>query len=105
MDTGPAAFYISRVNMKKNSTVTVVQTLLVVSVLLSLGLFWLCISKERELRDLQSAAATVNNRRTLVGLLAKDAAEYSKKNPAIDPILESVGAKAKPGTAVKPGAK
>lgn len=105
VDMHPSGFYISPVDMKKNSSVTVLLTLLVISVLLSLGLYWLSITKERELRDLRTAAANVNSRRTLLGLLAKDAAEYSKKNPAIDPILESVGVKQPKAGAAKPAAK
>ena len=79
---------------------------LVVSVLLSLGLFWGSISKDRELRELRPQAQAVSNNRALVQSLLNDATEYGKKNAAIKPILESVGRPA-PVTAAarRPGTK
>jgi len=35
----------------------------------------------------------INNNRATINALANDVMEYSKKNQAIDPILESVGLK------------
>ena len=54
---------------------------------------WLYISNTRELRSLQAQANMINNNRTVINALANDTIEYSKKNPDIDPILESVGLK------------
>ena len=90
--------------MRNSSSTTVLLGLLVISALLSIGLFWLVIAKERELRDLRTGAAQVNYWRTLIPALANDAVEYSKKNPAIDPILEAAGVKP-PKTAAVPTAK
>jgi hypothetical protein len=94
--------------MRKSSSTTVLLGLLVISALLSIGLFWALISKEKELRDLRMSAARVNNNRALVASLANDAMEYSKKNPSIDPILEAAGvkpAKATSAPAAKPATK
>jgi len=80
----------------------------VVSALASVGLCWGYMANARELRTLQSQTAFINNNRTLVNSLANDAVEYSKKNPAIDPILESVGikpAKSAPTAAGRSAAK
>ena len=94
--------------MRKSSSTTLLLGLLVISALLSIGLFWALISKEKELRDLRLNAARINNNRALVASLANDAMEYSKKNPSIDPILEAAGvkpAKATPASAAKPATK
>lgn len=77
--------------MKNNSSTTFLLAALVVSVLLSLGLFWGAISKEREMRELRPQAQLVSNNRALVQSLLNEAMEYSKKNPAITPILEGAG--------------
>jgi hypothetical protein len=90
--------------MRNGSSTTVLLGLLVISALLSIGLFWRVIAKERELRDLRMTAAQINNRRALAAALAGDALEYSKKNPSIDPILEAAGVKP-PKTAAAPDAK
>ena len=53
-------------------------------------------------------AARINNNRALIGSLAGEALEYSKKNPAIDPILEAAGVKpprTNTSAAAKPGSK
>jgi hypothetical protein len=42
---------------------------------------------------LQVQATMINNNRATINALANDVMEYSKKNQAIDPILESVGLK------------
>lgn len=94
--------------MRNSTSTTVLLGLLVISALLSIGLFWGLISKERELRDLRTSAARINNNRALIAALANDAVEYSKKNASIDPILEGAGvkaAKATAGSAAKPAAK
>jgi len=83
----------SPIDMKNNPMTTVLLGVLTVSALLSVGLCWLYISNTRELRGLQVQAAMINNKRAAINALANDVAEYSKKNPAIDPILESVGLK------------
>lgn len=94
--------------MRNSSSTTILLVLLVISALLSIGLFWGFISKEKELRDLRVRAATINNTRTVVSLLGNEAVEYSKKNPSIDPILEAAGLKppkSAPAPASKPAGK
>lgn len=51
----------------------------------------------RHIRKLQPQLVNIQNNRAIVNSLANDAMEYSKRNPSIDPILQSVG--------VKPGGK
>ena len=80
---------------------------LTISALASVGLCWSYIGSAREFRALQAQAGMINNNRALIHALANDAMEYSKRNPAIDPILESVGLKPKsaPAAGTKPAAK
>ena len=48
--------------------------------------FWYFISI-KELQRLQAQYVGINNNRNAVQSLAAEAVEYSKRNPAIDPIL------------------
>ncbi len=64
--------------------------ILAVSALTSLYLCYACVTNAGELSRLQSQAAMVNNNRAIMNAVATDAVEYSKKNPAIDPLLEEV---------------
>lgn len=78
----------------KNSAFTTV--LLVALAVLSIWSAISCvkfISRSRELRRLQAEVGAINQRQTGINLLVNDIIEYSKKDPAIDPILESIGAK------------
>jgi hypothetical protein len=56
--------------------------------------------KLRTLRKLQPQVINAQNMQASVNALANDALEYSKHNPAIDPILQPVGVK--PGKASTP---
>ena len=81
------------IDMKNNPMTTVLLAVLTISALLSVGLCWRYVSNARELRMLQVQATMINNNRATINALANDVMEYSKKNQAIDPILESVGLK------------
>jgi len=93
----------------KNSPLS--SILLVVLAIFALGSVVLCgfyIHHTRELRSLQGTAESINYRQALIQALANDVVEYSKKNPAIDPILESVNLKPRSGTSAntnKPAGK
>jgi hypothetical protein len=87
------SLYYRPIDMKNNPMTTVLLGVLTISALLSVLFCWLYISDTRELRAFQIQAAMINNKRAVINALANDVAEYSKKNPAIDPILESVGLK------------
>lgn len=88
--------------MKNDPLTTVLLGLLTIFALTSVIFCWLYVSNTRELRTLQSNVTLVQNKRNVVGALANDTLEYSKRNPAIDPILESVGLK--PGKAAQTNA-
>jgi hypothetical protein len=64
----------------------------------------------RQLRVLQPQRIQIENTRNVIGALANDSIEYSKHNPAIDPILQQMGFKprpagAAPAAAAKPSGK
>jgi hypothetical protein len=87
------------ISMKNNLGITVLLGILALSAISSAVLCWQFIAKSRELRQLQSHVAFINNRRAAVNLLVTDTLKYSERNPAIDPILQAAGLKsAKTGT-------
>lgn len=51
-----------------------------------------------ELRGFQMQVTRMESGRNLARALAAEATEYSKRNPAIDPILQSIGAKPAPSS-------
>jgi cytochrome c oxidase assembly factor CtaG len=56
----------------------------------------------RELRQFQTKLAVINQRMPVISALGADLLEYSKKNPALDPILETYGFKPGKGSAPAP---
>ena len=72
---------------------TVLLGVLTLSALASVVLCLLFTTNTRQKNLLQSQATSIINKRTIINALVNDAMEYSKKNQAIDPILESVGLK------------
>ena len=92
-------YYSLRLRMKKNPAITVLLVILVASALCSVAFCLLYINSARQLRDLQRSAAMAQNYRNLILSLGNDALEYSKKNAAIDPLLEAAGFKPKAGSA------
>lgn len=82
----------------KNQLPLILTGLLFVSAILSgLGAisYYSCSS---QLRKLQTQVANMEAKRQLTRALAADALEYSKHNPAIDPILQSIGLKTPPSS-------
>ncbi|HZR15968.1 MAG TPA: hypothetical protein VFE51_01460 [Verrucomicrobiae bacterium] len=79
--------------MNKSPGTTVLLVILVASALASVVFCGLYISSARQLREVQFKAAVAQNDRILILSLGKDVLEYSKKNPAIDPLLQSTGFK------------
>jgi hypothetical protein len=95
--------------MKNSPLVTVLLALLTCATLGALILCGVYIHTTRELRTLQTGVAIINQKQTYMKFLAEDLVEYSKRNQAIDPILESAGIKLKTGStnngAAKAGSK
>ncbi|MCX8090895.1 MAG: hypothetical protein N3I86_08180 [Verrucomicrobiae bacterium] len=76
---------------------TVVKALLVVSLVLSVLFCVQYIMVTREARTLSGQVANINLVRNTLQALANDCLAYSQTNPAINPILESVGIKPQAG--------
>jgi hypothetical protein len=75
--------------MKNSSTVNVLLAVLAASALASLILCGLYISRSRDLRSLQSQQVMARYRQAFYNQLANEVLEYSKKNPSIDPIVDT----------------
>ncbi len=97
--TVPAAY------MKKNPLIPALIGVLAVLTLFGAWAIWNSYICSKKSRALQAQAANINNTRVVMDALAKETLEYSKKNPAIDPILISVRLKEGPGAAAKPASR
>jgi hypothetical protein len=75
---------------------TVLMGLLAISAVASLYFCYESVMNTSELNRLQNQASMVNQNRAVMNAVASEALEYSKHNPAIDPILEE--AKIKPSS-------
>ena len=75
----------------KNLVPLILVTLIFFSALFSSLCVYLYIKGTGELRGLQAQAARIENSRNLLRALAGESVEYSKRNPAINPLLQSVG--------------
>jgi len=91
--------------MKNSPLLTILLGALVLSALASAVMCCMFISTTRQLRTLETQNALINNNRAVVNSLLNDTIEYSKRNPAILPVLESVGWKPSGAAAAKPGTK
>jgi hypothetical protein len=89
--------------------INTLQSVLVGALLLSSAVTaWLSVRHFfalRQLQTLQTTVSTVNRNRALVASLAKEAVEYGKRNPAIDPILTQFELKNPTNSNPKPPSK
>jgi hypothetical protein len=90
--------------MKNNPLTTVLLGTLAISAIWSAILCIQFVSNSRELRAMQVEAASINHQQMTAQAILNDAVEFSKKNPAIDPLLETLGVKkaSTPAPALKP---
>ena len=87
--------------MKNSSLTTILLGALTVSAIASIVLCWSYITNTRQIRGMQARTIWMNNNRAAVNSLLNDTIEYSKRNPAVIPVLESVGWKAPAKSATK----
>lgn len=94
--------------MKNNGTTTILNCALAIAVI-GVGIGALNnYFKTSEARMLQSKIANYQNNQAIMQNLIAETLQYSQRNPAIDPILEAIGAKPgknAPAAATKPAAK
>jgi hypothetical protein len=88
--------------MRNNALTNLLAGLVVLSVVATAGLAYLYVRSVQKLNRLQFQSAVINRNRTLITSLANETLEYSKHNPAIDPILQSIGIKPRPGAQTSP---
>jgi len=94
--------------MKNSPLTTFLLSILALSAVLSVIFCLLYVSSTRELRSLQAQVTAINNRNGAMSSLVNETMEYSKRNPAIDPILEATGfkpPKSPPAATNKPAGK
>lgn len=82
---------MSRPEMNRDPITTILSVALLVSVLATAGLCYWYLQSMKQLHTAQVQMLTVNRNRALMQQFANHAMEYGNKNPAILPILESVG--------------
>jgi hypothetical protein len=83
--------------MKNSPLITILLAAVCLTAVLVAGLALAYELHFRALRRLQPVVANAQNLQGAVNALATEALEYSKHNPAIDPILQAVNVK--PGKA------
>jgi hypothetical protein len=91
--------------MKSNPLKTVLEWVLVTSLLVSIVCFVQFLNRSRTLRTFQGEMVRYQSTHNMLNALLADCVEYSKRNPAINPILESVGVKQGPATPATSTAK
>jgi hypothetical protein len=88
--------------MKTQLSTVLLVGLLCIGALTTAVLSVVYIKSMRELNDLQTAAARINQYRNAMQSLAAEAIDYSRKNPAIEPILNDIGIRTRPSTNAQP---
>ncbi len=91
--------------MKKNPLAAILVGLLFISSISSALMAAYYFSTVRSVRTMQGQMNAMNLQRSRIQALAQEAYEYSKRNPAIDPILREFGAKPKDEATAKPAGR
>ena len=91
LDNAGEVCRVTAIVMNKSPSTSILTGLLALSALVSLVLCYLFIQYTREFRSLQFQTSNFAVKRNVVMSLANDTIEYSKKNPAILPILQAAG--------------
>jgi hypothetical protein len=84
--------------MNRDPVTTAIAVILLLSVTATAGLCYWFLQCTRQHQVAQAEWNRLNRNRTLLQALAVDTVEYSKKNPAIVPLLESFGLRARMDT-------
>lgn len=82
--------------MRNDALTKLLVGLVILSVLVTSGFAFLYVRSVQKMNRLQLQAALVNRNRALVNSFAAEAVEYSRRDPTIDPLLQSLGIKAMP---------
>ena len=82
--------------MKNDVLTATLVGVLAISAIASVVLCYRYVKDSRELRSLQTQMVMIQQREVAIQSLAREAFAYSQKNPAITPLLESLGIQAAP---------
>jgi len=85
--------------MKSNALASLLAGAVIVCALTTAWLSTRYYFSIREMQKLQGEYLRMNNSRTAIQSLASEAVEYSKRNPAIDPLLYQFEIKTRPTNA------
>lgn len=88
--------------MKNNGLDKILHWALMVIVVLTAVFAFQWFNRTREMRSLQTKVVEFQNRQAMLQNLVNECLEYSKRNPAIDPILEANNVKPKATPTMKP---
>jgi hypothetical protein len=80
--------------MKNNRLPTVLLGITAFTAVASVALCYFLISLQREARGLQAQITGINNNRAIAGSLVAELSEYAKRNPSIEPVLQTLAPKA-----------
>jgi hypothetical protein len=83
--------------MKNNALTVTFLGMLLVSTLFTTVFTYRYIASLRKLRGLQPVIVQINYNRNFMQALLKETQDYSKKYPALEPLLQSVAQKNSPG--------
>jgi len=77
--------------MNRDPMNVVLSAVLLISVTVTAGLCYWFLQSSRQHQMLQSEVVRLNRNRALLQSFGGEAVEYSRKNPAILPVLQSFG--------------
>jgi hypothetical protein len=77
--------------MNRDPMSFILAAVLLASAAITAGLCYWFLQNSRQHQILQSEVIRVNRNRALLQAFGNDAIEYSRKNPAILPVLQSLG--------------
>ena len=88
--------------MKINLTNQILYVVLGICLLAAMFFCVQSINANGDYRNYSGRATAINNWQNTVKALALDCIEYSKRNPAMEPLLQSVGVRSKQAPAQPP---
>ena len=91
--------------MRKIPVSVILLMVLLVNVLATAVLSFGYVGQMRQAQRLQIQINAINQSRNLIQALANEAVEYSKRNPGIDPVLQSVNLKPQKPASTAPPAR
>ena len=88
--------------MKSNVLTNLLLGLVIAGMLATAGLALYYVQLVGVLNRLQFQAALVNRNRALLNAMAAEALEYSKRDPSLEPVLQSIRIKSKASSNAAP---